>query len=95
MDSAALNLRKTLTHRWEGSLSAEIIQDSLLGLSQTGKLRMLNVGAGISHELAQKTRVRLSYHRMTRTGSNLPTAFGNHNRLMLTLERDFDWPLGR
>jgi hypothetical protein len=95
MDSAALNFRKTLAHRWEGSLSAEITQDSLLGLSQTGKLRMLYVGAGISHELTQKMRVRLSYHRMTRTGSNLPTSFGNHNRLMLTLERDFNWPLGR
>jgi len=95
MDSAALNVRKTLTRRWEGSLSAEITQDSLLGVSQTGKLRMLYVGAGISHELAQKMRARLSYHRITRTGSNLPSAFGNHNRLMLTLERDFNWPLGR
>lgn len=95
MDSAAVNVRKTLTRRWEGSLSAEIMQDSLLGLSQTGKLRMLYVGAGIGHELTPKMRARLSYHRLNRTGSNLPSAFGNHNRLMLTLERDFNWPLGR
>jgi hypothetical protein len=95
MDSAGLKVRKTLTQRWEGSLSVEITEDSLLGLSQNGSLRMLNVGAGMSHELAQKMRVRLSYHRLSRTGSNLPASFGNHNRLMLTLERDFNWPLGR
>jgi hypothetical protein len=95
MDSAALNMRKTLAHRWEGSLSAEFTQDSLLGLTQNGKLRMLNAGAGISHELTQKMRMRLSYHRMTRTGIDLPASYGNHNRVMLTLERDFNWPLGR
>jgi hypothetical protein len=95
MNSGTLNIRKTLARRWEGSLSAEITQDTLLGASGNGKLRMVNVGAGISHELAHKMWARLSYHRMKRTGGNLPSGLGNHNRLTLTLERDFNWPLGR
>jgi hypothetical protein len=96
MNDAALHIKKKLARRWVASLDGEMMQDTLLEVSGNGKMQTLNAGAGISHEVAQNMWLRLSYQRMSRTGGYLsPWGFGDHNRVTLTVERNFNLPLGR
>jgi hypothetical protein len=96
MTNATLHIKRKLARRWAAHLEGEMTHDALLKVSGGVKMQTLELGAGISHELASNMRIRLSYQRMHRTGgyvSALP--FGNHNRVTLALERDFSLPLGR
>ena len=96
MNNATLQIKKKLARRWVASLDGEMTQETLLDVSGNSTMKILNAGAGISHELAQNMWVRLSYQRMRRSGGYLsPLGFGDHNRVTLTVERNFNLPLGR
>ena len=96
MKSAALHIREKLARRWVVNLNGEMTQRKLLSVSEIGKSQALSLGAEISHELADKIWIRTSYQRMHRIGGYLSTGqFGNHSRVTVSLERDFNLPLGR
>ena len=96
MKSAALHIREKLARRWVVNLNGEMTQRKLLSVSEIGKSQALSLGAEISHELADKIWIRTSYQRMHRIGGYLSTGqFGNHSRVTVILERDFNLPLGR
>jgi hypothetical protein len=96
MRDAMLRVRKTLARRWAGSLDAQMTQRTVLSVPKTNKTQVLNLGAEIGHELAYRFWIRASYQRIHRIGGSTDTLqFGNHNRVTLSLKREFTVPLGR
>jgi hypothetical protein len=96
MTNTRLLIKRKLARRWVALLDGELTHDALLKVSGGVKTQTLGSGAGISHELAHNMRIQLSYQRMHRSGGYLSALhFGNHNRVTLTLERNFSLPLGR
>jgi hypothetical protein len=96
MNDVTLHIKKKLARRWLANLNGEMTQDTILHVSGNGRMQILQVGPGISHELAHNMWIHLSYQRMRRSGGYLSALhFGNHNRVTLTLERNFSLPLGR
>jgi hypothetical protein len=96
MRDAILRIREKLARRWAANLDAGMTQRALLNVSGKDKAQILNLGAGISYELAHRLQIRTSYQRLHQIGGNLTTSqFGNHNRVTLSLQRDFTVPLGR
>lgn len=95
MNDASLQIKKKLARRWVGSLNADMMQENLLDATRED-LNILSTGAEIGRELAQNTWVRLSYQRMHGSGEYLSQAgFADHNRVTLTVQRNFNLPLGR
>jgi hypothetical protein len=95
MRDASVRIREKLARRWVASLDAEGTQRNLLG-SSAGKLEVFKLGTEISHELAHHMWVRASYQRQQPIRGSVKTLqFAEHNRVTLSLERDFTVPLGR
>ena len=96
MNDAVLRLKTKLARRWVADLDGEFTQRTLLNEPTIGKLQVLHLGAGIGHELAHKLWIRALYQRLNNIDESHSTLqFGNHNRVTLSLERDFAMPIGR
>jgi hypothetical protein len=96
MNEANLDIRRKVTPRWMANVSGQLSHDTLLGAASSGHIQMWTIGAGISRKLSRDMHVRLAYQHIRRSGDNLSAfGFGNHNRLLLTFERSFAWPVGR
>ena len=93
---ATLLIKEKLARRWVANLDARMTQQTLLNVSGMDKVQVLGLGAGTSYEMAHRLWIRTSYQRLHQIGGNLTKLqFGNHNRVALSLERDFTVPLGR
>jgi hypothetical protein len=96
LNEATFDVRRRVTSRWIANVSGQMSEDTLLSAASRGHIRMWNIGAGISRELGRDMHVGLAYERIRRSGDYLSAAgFGNHNRVLLTFERSFAWPMGR
>ena len=96
MNDGFIRLNEKLARRWVANVDGELNRRTLLNAPQTGNLEALHVGAGMSHELARNLWVRARYQRIHNFGgSHSLLQFGNHNRVTVTIERDFTRPLGR
>ena len=96
MNDALLRMKAKLARRWVANMDGEFTRHTLLNASGRGKIEVLNLGAGVNYELANRLWARLLYQRIHNLGGDRSTLeFGNHNRLTLSLEREFIRPLGR
>jgi hypothetical protein len=96
MNDAALNVRAKMAHRWVANFDGEMAQHTLLNEPAIGKLQLLNVGAGVAYELDHELWIRALYQRAHELGESHSTlASANHNRMTLSVERNFTLPIGR
>jgi len=96
MNDALLRLRTKLWRRWVANFDGETTRRTLLNEPGVGTPQVLDLGAGLSYALRDHLWVRALYQRKQIVG-DAARAFlaGNHNRLTLTIERNFTLPLGR
>ncbi len=96
MKNGMIRMSQRLARRWVADLNGEVTDRTLLAASGVGKLEALDLGAGVGHELSHQFWIRVLYQRKHDIGGHLTTLqFGNHNRFTLSVERDFNLPLGR
>ena len=80
----------------EANFDGEMVKHTLLNESATGKLQLLNVAAGVAYELDHQLWIRALYQRAHDIGESHSTlASANHNRVTVSVERNFTLPIGR
>jgi hypothetical protein len=94
MNYGSLQLKEKLARRWIASLEGQMVREALLAGAANGNINTVDVGAGIDRDLAQNTRVRLSYQRLRGSGQYISAGF-DHNRITLSVQQNFNLPLGR
>ncbi len=95
MQSGSLSVTHELARRWTAGLTAEAMQETTVFNENGSRLRVLRAGFGLTHELTTTMSVRFAYDRLYQHGRLLGYAPGNHNRVMLSIQRSFSKPLGR
>ncbi len=96
MNDGLLRLRVKLARRWIADLGGEIARHDLLNVPRVGTLEHFDLNAGIGYELARSFWVRAYYQRIQHiSGYNSVLQFGDHDRLTVSVERQFNWPIGR
>jgi hypothetical protein len=95
MQSGSLSLNRELARRWTAGLTSEAMQETTVFNENGSRLRLLQAGFGLTHQITTNMSVRLAYDRLYQHGKLLGYAQGNHNRVMLSIQRSFSKPLGR
>jgi hypothetical protein len=99
MEDAVLHLRRKLSQRWEANVDGEVTRDTLLNQPGTDNFQVLELGAGVRYALREHSWIRLQYQRLHNIGGSQPSEnlllFGNHNRVTVSIERNFILPIGR
>jgi hypothetical protein len=104
MSDAVLHLKRKLGQRWVADLNGEWTRDSLLNQPGVDDLQVLELGAGVNYALREHLWIRALYQRLHHIGgseslypssSGNPFLFGNHNRVTVSIERNFNLPIGR
>ena len=95
LNAGWLRVGRQLTKRWAAEVGAGLAQQTALAAAPGDRLRILRGGAGFRRELGRNAILHFSYERLYQTGSSPLYRPGNHNRVALSIEHSFMWPLGR
>jgi hypothetical protein len=90
-----MRLGRQLGRRWIVDLGAELAQQAALPVTSGNPLRLLRAGVGFRRALGRNASLRFAYDRLQQTGGSLAYRPGNHNRVLLSFEHSFMWPLGK
>jgi hypothetical protein len=96
MNDAALALRRKLGRRWVADVDGEFTRHTLLNLPGTGNLQIIEAGGGVSYALRKHLWIRGQYQSLRQIGdSNALFRYGNHDRVTVSIQRNFTLPIGR
>jgi hypothetical protein len=96
-DSGFLEIRRKLGAHLEADLGGHVEDSHALGLGSSTKFyyRQVSGTFGLSRQINDRASLRLSYSRLSQTGTSLYQQLGSHDRVQLSFSYQFVKPLGR